>query len=405
MKKVIVGIDPGMRGALATIVDGELSIWDLEDCYKPTGTFNSLDPLLFIQLVASAVDYEYEPEDVAVFCEESQTFHRDGIKTARTTFDSRGVIRTLFCSRGYKVEYIDPKMWKKHFGLLNTDKSESVRKACELFPAYKDFFTKPKRGGGTKLLDGRAEAALIALFGLQTLTPNERKSMTRKTKTAEKKRLPDDSELSQEQKAIYGRILERARREQEAEATGKTKEPKTGSPPRTVIGQKRVRRKYSLSDDYKAWIQRCDELKAQAVYHGSEAKRLGNEWKKLYENKADGFCNARDDREWQKANNLITISEMMESERANAWKPHPVEKLDLPGRLIKALQLEENKFKTVEDVSEWINRDFRKAKKGISKAAVETIRDALCKFIAPYHEQILDEQIEQARKKREELSA
>ena len=183
-----------------------------------------------------------------------------------------------------------------------------------------------------------------------------------------------------------------------SEIAGKAKEPTT------VIGQKRVRRKYSLSDDYKAWKQRCDELKAQSVYHGSEATRNRNEWKKLYENGADGFCNTRDDREYEKANNLITISEMKESERANAWKQHPVDKLDLPGRLIKALQLEENKCKTIEAVSEWINRDFRNAKKGISKSAVEVIRDALCKFIAPYHEPILNEQIEKARAIREELS-
>ena len=178
-KKIIVGIDPGQNGALATLVDGRLSIWDLKPRYKPTGTFNSLDPLEFVKLVGSAIDYEYEPEDVAVFCEESQNYLKDGVKTARPIFDSRGVMRAVFCPRGYNIEFVDPKVWKKHFGLLKEKKSEetpeerkekSVKKACEMFPLDKDFFTRPKRGGGTMMLDGRAEAALIAYYGLKFTT-------------------------------------------------------------------------------------------------------------------------------------------------------------------------------------------------------------------------------------------
>ena len=166
MGEIIVGIDPGASGCLATLdSDGWLEVYDLKECIKPTSTFNSVDPELFINMLAKAIDYEYEPEDVAVWIEESSIFHKDGIKTARPIFDSRGVMRALFCPRGYKVNFVDPKVWKKHFG-LKKDKSESVDKACELFPNQSDLFMRPKkRGGGTKMLDGRAEAALIALYG------------------------------------------------------------------------------------------------------------------------------------------------------------------------------------------------------------------------------------------------
>jgi hypothetical protein len=74
-------------------------------------------------------------------------------------------MRALFYPRGYKVEFVDPKVWKKHFGLLKKEKEESVKKACFVFPKDKDLFTRPKRGGGTMMLDGRAEAALIAGYG------------------------------------------------------------------------------------------------------------------------------------------------------------------------------------------------------------------------------------------------
>ena len=172
---VIVGIDPGQKGALAVLVNGELTIWDLQDCYKPTGSFNSLDPLLFEQLVDSAIPYEYEPEDVVVFCEESLVIG-GGAKASgmsmRSIYDSRGVMRSEFCKRENEVHYIVPHKWKRHFGLLKTKeddpkkmKEKSVNKACEVFPLDKDFFTRPKRGGGVMMLDGRAEAALIAQYG------------------------------------------------------------------------------------------------------------------------------------------------------------------------------------------------------------------------------------------------
>jgi len=173
MTKIIVGIDPGQAGVLATLdSDGWLEVYDLKECIKPTGTFNSVDPELFVNMLARAIDYEYEPEDVAVWIEESSSFHRDGIKTAPPIFDSRGVMRALFYARGYEVNFVAPKVWKKHFGLKKESKEisksfkeKSVKKACELFPNQTNLFTRPKRGGGTMMLDGRAEAALIAYYG------------------------------------------------------------------------------------------------------------------------------------------------------------------------------------------------------------------------------------------------
>ena len=184
--------------------------------------------------------------------------------------------------------------------------------------------------------------------------------------------------------------------------TKTTEFPAASEEPTTVLQKKRCRRKYSLGDDYKAWKSHCDYLKSQAAFHGSEATRYRNDYKKSYENGADGFCNERDDREWEKANNLITIAEMKESERANAWKTLPIDRLDLPARLIALLK--EHGFDTIESVSNWHDRGFRESKKGIGAAAIELIGSALCDFIAPYHEPIIQADVERARAKREELS-
>jgi len=168
-----------------------------------------------------------------------------------------------------------------------------------------------------------------------------------------------------------------------------------------VIGQKRIRKNYTLGDDYKAWKEYCDSLKVSAAFHGAEATRFRNTYKKYYENGAEGFCNERDDREWEKANNLITISEMKADERANAWKEVSVTKLDVSKKLMNAL--ENCGFATLHEISEWVNDTFPEKKKGISPKSIGTIREALATFIEPYHKPILDAELERAKAKLEAL--
>gem|GEM_PF-1867213 len=175
MKRFIIGIDPGQKGCIAIIRDGVLEVHDLKGCYKETSSFNSLDPMLFYFLVMRTIPPA--SEDVAIFCEES-LFVAGGVKASgksmKSIYDSRGVMRTVLESREYKINYVQPQTWKRKFGLLKQDKAASVEKACEVFPESKDLFWKAQ-GSGFNPLDGRAEAALIAHYGLSFNPQPERK--------------------------------------------------------------------------------------------------------------------------------------------------------------------------------------------------------------------------------------
>jgi hypothetical protein len=194
MTKIIVGIDPGQKGAMAVRYEDDLLLtYDLKDCIKPTlvtvsaskkagkkakgkkpkGSLNSLDACSLQNLVKKAIPWS--PSDVAVFCEDSLSLPHDGKKTARSVFDSRGVLRAVFEMLGFKVHYVQPQTWKKVLKLRGQDKAASVAKACALFPKSATLFTRQWRGK-TILLDGRAEAALIAYYG--SLLPKEGKETT-----------------------------------------------------------------------------------------------------------------------------------------------------------------------------------------------------------------------------------
>jgi crossover junction endodeoxyribonuclease RuvC len=70
-----------------------------------------------------------------------------------------GVIEGVTAGFRMNVDWVTPQAWKKHYGLIKSDKNASRAKAQEVFPAYRDLFARAKD-------DGPAEAALIAMWGV-----------------------------------------------------------------------------------------------------------------------------------------------------------------------------------------------------------------------------------------------
>lgn len=147
---MIVGIDPGITGAIVPLLNGQ--VFEVVDMpvirvkYKK-GWRNRIDPVaLFHQLA------EYQAEDEIVL-EEVQAQGRNGSVANFGLGRSYGVIETaIACNWFPAVSTVRPQVWKKALG-LTSDKKESLALARELFG--RDWFPLEKH-------DGRAEAALIA---------------------------------------------------------------------------------------------------------------------------------------------------------------------------------------------------------------------------------------------------
>lgn len=159
---VHVGIDPGMSGAIAILVDGEL----LEVVDMPTipAIVNGkkrrhLDPQGVEQVLRSAVHHDRDSTPVLVV-EKPQPRHSDSSHGAFASGTSWGMLLEIMRNTGWVTSIVRPQVWKKHYG-LSADKVEAVEYAAAKFPPVSDLFYGPK--GGAK--DGRAEAALIAAFG------------------------------------------------------------------------------------------------------------------------------------------------------------------------------------------------------------------------------------------------
>ena len=178
---ITVGIDPGKKGAMAILQSGTFTVYDIGDCYDDTGASqSSVNPAKFSELVLRAVP-EIGKNEVYVGCE-TPIFVGGGftIKTPMSMFESFGVFRAVFWSFG-KVFFVgvQPREWQKFYPDLyhpkvKRTKEESVEKAKQLFPRYAGEFERTVAKGSHKgkviLLDGRAEAGLIANYVLYKFT-------------------------------------------------------------------------------------------------------------------------------------------------------------------------------------------------------------------------------------------
>lgn len=160
--EIIIGIDPGVSGAISVWTPelAELSIWDTNVLYEMVAGFNILSYEKYLQFLQK----NCMADDVGLIVIEEPVvgFSLKGTKAVQSAAGS--FVSLYYASRQFvgihKVMTVRPHTWKKEIG-VTSDKSTSVRKAIEYFPSYKDFFTTP-RG---KLLDGRAESAIIAWWG------------------------------------------------------------------------------------------------------------------------------------------------------------------------------------------------------------------------------------------------
>lgn len=153
----VVGIDPGKTGAISFIdpIEHTLEIFDMpirvaKENSKRTevdanALFNMLDPR--------------NPQHG--FIEDVWSMTGDGNVGAFNFGDAYGTAKTALIAYDIDLVRVLPNVWKKNMRAPR-DKDQSRGRATELMPAAADLFKRKKD-------DGRAESAMIALYGCFSL--------------------------------------------------------------------------------------------------------------------------------------------------------------------------------------------------------------------------------------------
>lgn len=152
---MIVGIDPGYSGAIAFITSHGLDVHDM-----PVAPNTKGKPELDLFALGKLLSPSMSERNIAVL-EQVSAMPGQGVSSTFRFGEGYGALKMALIGHGYELHLVTPARWKKHFG-LSKDKGVSRGLASRRFPQSSQLFTRVKD-------DGRAEAALIALYGAETI--------------------------------------------------------------------------------------------------------------------------------------------------------------------------------------------------------------------------------------------
>jgi crossover junction endodeoxyribonuclease RuvC len=151
-----IGIDPGMKGAVAIIDDkGNLiEVWDMPVVEVKVG--KSLKSRISPELLANELRV-FDDAKMA-YMEAVSSSPQMGVSSAFAFGEGFGIVKGVLAALGIPCQLVPPAKWKRDMQ-LNASKDGSRAKAIQLWPAQAGEFKRVKD-------DGRAEAALIGKWGL-----------------------------------------------------------------------------------------------------------------------------------------------------------------------------------------------------------------------------------------------
>ena len=157
--RTVLGIDPGLSGAVAfyTPATGHLEIVDMP-VFRLSRNGKAKSELNAIEL-ARIVDAAIAGRSAVAFVEQVGAMPGQGVSSVFSFGRTYGTILGVLAANYLDVQLVSPTVWKRHHGIASgSGKDASRAKATALFPLQSGLFARVKD-------DGRAEAALIALYG------------------------------------------------------------------------------------------------------------------------------------------------------------------------------------------------------------------------------------------------
>ena len=155
----IIGIDPGLNGAIAVLEDNKVKeIFDVP--VMPEGKKNKRQ-LNSAQLVKLLKDIISNDQEITVIVENVSAMPGQGVTSMFNFGQTFGAIKGVCAALGLPIFFVRPAKWKKHFDLINSSKDASRTKAIEMYPSLSDQLSKKKDVN-------KSDAILIARFYSET---------------------------------------------------------------------------------------------------------------------------------------------------------------------------------------------------------------------------------------------
>lgn len=169
---LILAIDPGLSGAIALYdtYTGELSIQDMPIMQVKMAGKANLRPILNEEELIATLEVFKGMGCDCIVVEHVQGLPRQSAPAAFNFGYGFAAIIVTARFLGYRIEKVAPARWKVQMKVPSgVNKSSAVRqRASELIPTHKHLWPLVKH-------DGRAEAAMLAIFAERFLFKEKRK--------------------------------------------------------------------------------------------------------------------------------------------------------------------------------------------------------------------------------------
>ena len=155
----IIGIDPGLSGAIAVMEDNKvLNLFDIPVMSEGKKNKRQLNSALLVSLLKENI---VNHEEVAVVVEQVNAMPGQGVTSMFNFGQTFGAIKGVCAALDLPIFFVRPSKWKKHFELINSSKDSSRTKAIEMYPKLSNQLTKKKDVN-------KSDAILIARYYSET---------------------------------------------------------------------------------------------------------------------------------------------------------------------------------------------------------------------------------------------
>ena len=158
---IIVGIDPGIAGAICFFSSGNvidvIDMPTMAEGKKNKKQVNGRQIYNEIMLIKN----KFKSEKMSVIVEQVSAMPGQGVTSMFNFGQSFGVIKGVCSAMQLPIHFVRPTKWKKYFNLINSSKDASRSRAIEIFPKVSDKLKRKKDSN-------KADAILIASYYYNT---------------------------------------------------------------------------------------------------------------------------------------------------------------------------------------------------------------------------------------------
>ena len=158
---IIVGIDPGIAGAICFFSSGNvIDVIDMPTMAEGKKNKKQVNGRQIYNEIM-VIKNKFKNEKMSVIVEQVSAMPGQGVTSMFNFGQTFGAIKGVCAALNLPIFFVRPSKWKKYFELINASKDSSRTKVIEMYPSLSNQLSKKKDVN-------KSDAILIARFYSET---------------------------------------------------------------------------------------------------------------------------------------------------------------------------------------------------------------------------------------------